>query len=144
MRPATTAREYHQDPKVVNAIICLLARLGVLPHTYLLEVRGARSGRLRTTPVTLVEDNERWLVAPYGVRAWVRNVRANPAGRLLRGRHALVVRFEEVGPDDAAPVLQKYWRQVRVTRPYFAVGPNPDEADFRQVAHAHPVFRVIS
>jgi len=47
-------------------VISLLVRLGLLPHTYPLEVEGARTGQLRTMPVTLVENGERWLVAPYG------------------------------------------------------------------------------
>ena len=121
----------------------MIVRLGLMPRTYLLETRGARSGRRRTTPVTLVEDGERWLVAPYGVRPWVRNVRASRAGRLLRGRHTLDARFEEVDADESAPVLQRYWHQVPLTRPYFDVGTSPELSDFRRVAAAHPVFRVI-
>jgi hypothetical protein len=48
-----------------------------------------------------------------------------------------------VGPDEAAAVLQRYWRQVPTTRPYFGVGDNPDLADFRRIAHERPVFRAI-
>ena len=124
-------------------MISALVRLGLLPHTYLLEVRGARTGKLRTIPVTLVENGEQWLVAPYGERPWVRNVRASGSGRLIRRGRAATVRFEEAGPDEAAPVLQRYWRLVRGTRLYFDVGAAPVIEDFRRVAAAHPVFRVI-
>jgi deazaflavin-dependent oxidoreductase (nitroreductase family) len=121
-----------------------MVRLGLMPHTYLLQVRGARTGELRTTPVTLVEEEAgRWLVAPYGERPWVRNVRATGGGHLSRGGRRVPVRFEEVGPQEAAPVLQRYWRDVRVTRPHFDVGPTPELADFQRVAAGHPVFRVI-
>ena len=137
------ARQYRRDPRVVNAVISALVRLGLLPHTYLLDVRGARTGKLRTIPVTLVENGEKWLVAPYGERPWVRNVRASGSGRLIRRGRAATVRFEEAGPDEAAPVLQRYWRLVRGTRLYFDVGAAPVIEDFRRVAAAHPVFRVI-
>ena len=137
------ARPYRRDPRVVNALISVLIRLGLVPHTYLLQVKGARTGKLRTLPVTLVENGERWLVAPYGERPWVRNVRAGGAGRLIRGGRAVTVRLEEVGPDEAAPVLQRYWRYVRGTRQYFDVGAAPGIEDFRRVAAAHPAFRVI-
>jgi deazaflavin-dependent oxidoreductase (nitroreductase family) len=135
---------YRRIPGPIDAAIRVIVRLGLMPHTYLLETRGVRSGRRRTTPVTLVEDEGRWLVAPYGVRAWVRNVRASRAGRLRRGRRTLDVRFEEVDADQAATVLQRYWQQVSITRPYFDVGASPDLAAFRRVVPAHPVFRVIS
>src|SRR6266567_9256635 len=136
------AKKVHMNARyrAGNAIASLLTRLGLLPHTYLLEVTGARSGKLRKVPVTLMENGDRWLVAPYGERAWVRNVHANPRGRLRRGRHASEVRFEEVGPDDAAPVLRRYWQEVPLTRPNFEVGENPDVDDFRRIAGAHPVF----
>jgi hypothetical protein len=41
------------------------------------------------------------------------------------------------------PVLQRYWQQVKGTRPYFGVGDNPELDDFRRIAPEHPVFRVI-
>jgi deazaflavin-dependent oxidoreductase (nitroreductase family) len=139
------ATKYRRNARVraVNALVGLLTRLGFLPHTYLLEVRGARSGRLRTVPVTLVENGDRYLVAPYGERAWVRNVRANPRGRLIRGGRAVDIGFEELGPDEAAPVLQQYWQQVPTTRSYFGLSDDPDLDDFRRIAPERPVFRVI-
>ena len=42
--------------KVVNLNIRALLRLGMtLPHTYLLSVRGRKTGATYSTPVTLVE-----------------------------------------------------------------------------------------
>lgn len=51
--------------RVVNALVMALLRWGFGPrHTYLLTVRGRKSGRLCSTPVTLVEQHgQRWLVA---------------------------------------------------------------------------------
>ena len=64
--------------RLINWVIGVLLRLGVSPpHTYLLTVRGRKSGQPYSTPVTLVEEaGERWLVAPYGEVGWVRNARA--------------------------------------------------------------------
>jgi F420H(2)-dependent quinone reductase len=129
--------------RVGQTLMGALVRLGVVPHTYRLRVTGARTGMQRSVLVTLIENGERWLVAPYGPRGWVHNVRAHPAGRLVRGFRAADVRFEEVGPDVAAPVLLRYWRDVSLTRPYFDVGPEPTVDDFRRVAPQHPVFRVV-
>jgi len=140
------AKEYRRNAlaRTEQALMRLLVPLGIVPHTYLLEVRGARSGRLRTVPVTVVENGGRWLVAPYGERAWVRNVRASGAGRLRRGRRTTDVRLEEVGPEEAAPVLQRYWRVASAARPYFDVGARPELDDFRRVVGSHPVFRVLA
>jgi len=53
-----------------NAIIGMLARAGIGP-VHLLTTRGRKTGRPRTNPVTLVEqDRQRWLVAPYGAVSW--------------------------------------------------------------------------
>src|SRR5215467_10578146 len=79
--PAKTYRR-NALARAEEALMRVLVSLGIVPHTYLLEVRGARSGRLRTVPVTVVENGGRWLVAPYGERAWVRNVRASGADLL--------------------------------------------------------------
>jgi deazaflavin-dependent oxidoreductase (nitroreductase family) len=84
-----------------------LLRLGIAPKgTYLLTVRGRRSGRLYSTPVVLVgQGNQRWLVAPYGEVNWVRNARAAGRVTLSRGRRSETVKVIELGPDESAPVL---------------------------------------
>ena len=71
----------------VNALVRVLLGWGLGPrHTYLLTVRGRKSGRLYSTPVTLVEQRgQRWLVAPYGEVAWVRNARATRSSRMGSG-----------------------------------------------------------
>jgi deazaflavin-dependent oxidoreductase (nitroreductase family) len=106
-------------------VIGVLLRLGVTPpHTYLLTVRGRKSGRLHSTPVTLVEEaGNRWLVAPYGEVGWVRNARAAEQVALTRSRRLETVRIEELSAEDAAPVLKKYLAQVPVVRPFFDVTP---------------------
>ena len=44
---------------------------------YLLTVRGRKSGRLRTVPIVLLEqDGKRYLAATYGSVNWVYNLRA--------------------------------------------------------------------
>src|SRR5947209_16737991 len=92
--------------RVVNAVITPLTRLGLAGrHTYLLTVRGRKTGRPHSTPVTLVENGERWLVAPYGEVSWVWNARAAGEVTLQRAGRAQTVRIEEVGPQEAAPVL---------------------------------------
>jgi hypothetical protein len=65
-----------------NAIVGVLARLGVGP-AQLLTTRGSRTGRPHTVPVVPVEHEGRtWLVAPYGPVAWVRNAREDERVRL--------------------------------------------------------------
>ncbi len=95
--------------RAVNGVVRGLLRVGLGPrHTYLLGVRGRRTGRFHATPVTLVEEKgKRWLVAPYGEVAWVRNARA--AGQVTpsrRGQSEQVAIFE-VEPAEAAPVLKR-------------------------------------
>ena len=127
-----------------NTMMVALLRLGLGPkHNYLLTTRGRKTGRLHTTPVTLVEeDGQRWLVAPSGVVGWVRNVRASGEATLGRGRRSERVRAEEVDAPLAAPVLKRYLQQEPIVRPFFDVEPDSDIADFAAEASRHPVFAV--
>lgn len=130
--------------RAVNRLVRLLLRLGSGPGgTYLLTVPGRRSGAARSTPVTLVEeDGRRWLVAPYGEVAWVRNVRAAGKATLTRGGHTNEIAAREVGAEEAAPVLKLYVTRVPITRPYFDVRPESDLSAFRAEAPRHPVFAI--
>lgn len=127
-----------------NALYGRLLGLGVtLGSSYLLTVPGRKTGKPRTTPVTLIEnDSGRWLVAPYGPVDWVRNVRVAGTVTLSRGRHREQRRAVEVGPEEAAPILREYLRRVPVVRPYFDVRPESPLVDFVAEAHHHPVFRL--
>jgi deazaflavin-dependent oxidoreductase (nitroreductase family) len=138
------ASTYRLSPgrRAANRLVRLLLKLGLMPGpTYLLTVPGRRTGRPLSTPVTLVEEGaERWLVAPYGDVAWVRNVRAAGQVTLSRGRRVESVSIRELSPADAAPVLQRYVSRVPITRPYFDASPDSPLAAFEAEAPRHPVF----
>lgn len=131
--------------KVVNWLVRALLSVGLgPPRTYLLTVRGRKSGQPRSTPVTLVvEGEERWLVAPYGAVGWVRNARAAGRVTLRRRGRAETVRIVELGPQESAAVLRRYVTEVPITRPFFDVSPDSPLDAFRVEARRHPVFRIL-
>jgi len=82
-------REFRRSgaDRVGDAVFSILARAGIGP-AHLLTTRGRTTGRARTAPVILVvQDQQRWLVAPYGAVSWVLNARAAvlPGGQGLAG-----------------------------------------------------------
>jgi deazaflavin-dependent oxidoreductase (nitroreductase family) len=127
-----------------NMLIAPLARLGLAgKRTHVLTVRGRKTGRRYSTPVQLVfEDGERWLVAPYGERSWVRNARAAGEVELTRALRTERVRVEEVDAETAAPILREYLRKTPVTKPYFDASAESPLEEFAAEASRHPVFRV--
>jgi deazaflavin-dependent oxidoreductase (nitroreductase family) len=131
--------------RLANASIKPLVRLGLGGRrTYILTVRGRRTGRSHSTPVTLVENGERWLVAPYGEVSWVRNARAAGELTLSRAGRSETLRIEEVGPEQAAPILREYLKQVAIARSYFDVTSDGPLEEFKAEAPRHPVFRLAS
>jgi deazaflavin-dependent oxidoreductase (nitroreductase family) len=131
--------------RLVNAVVKGLLRVGVAGgHTYLLSVPGRRTGRTYSTPIILIEDGERWLVAPYGAVSWVRNARAAGRATLSRGRRRETIKVSEVGPQESAPVLREYLRRVSVVRPFFDALPDSPLEAFVAEAGRHPVFRIES
>ena len=128
----------------LNALVRPLARLGLAGRsTHVLTVPGRESGRLWSTPVSLVEhDSERWLVAPYGERNWVKNARAAGRVELRRGRRRERLAVEEVDAEQAVPVLREYYRRFRVTRSLFDVTLEATHDEWLAEAPRHPVFRL--
>jgi deazaflavin-dependent oxidoreductase (nitroreductase family) len=123
-----------------------LARLGLAgKRTHVLTVRGRTSGRRYSTPVQLVlgERGERWLVAPYGEREWVKNARAAGEVELTRARRTTRYRIEELGPEEAAPVLREYLRTTPIVKTYFTAAPDAALEEFAAEAGDHPVFRLV-
>ncbi len=142
------AKTYQLGPRrrAVNVLMKPLVRLGIGgKSTYLLTTIGRRIGQERTTPVILVEiDGERWLVSPYGLVAWVHNVRAQPEVVLRHGRREETLHAKEVDPIEAGPVLKRYLRNARVTAPFFDANSNDPVETFIEEAPRHPVFRLTA
>jgi deazaflavin-dependent oxidoreductase (nitroreductase family) len=130
--------------RLLNALVRPLARLGLAPHVYVLTVPGRKTGEPHSTPVRLIENGTRWLVAPYGEVGWVRNARAAGSVTLGRRGRSQQLAIEEVGRDEAAPVLREYVRKVPVVRPYFEAGKDSPLEAFAAEAARHPVFRLGS
>ncbi len=129
-----------------NFLIAPAARLGLAGRrTHVLTVRGRKSGRSYSTPVQLVlDDGARWLVAPYGVREWVKNARAAGEVELTRARRTRRHRIEEVGAEEAAPVLREYLRTTPIVKAFFDADADAPIERFVAEADSHPVFRLLS
>jgi deazaflavin-dependent oxidoreductase (nitroreductase family) len=132
--------------RALNALVRPLARLGVTgPRTHLLTVRGRKTGKPWSTPVSIVQKRDgRWLVAPYGDRNWVKNARAAGWVELRRGRRYEHLAVRELSPEAAVPVLREYLRLGRVTRRFFDVTLASSRDEWLAEAPQHPVFELVS
>lgn len=128
----------------LNLVVRPLARLGLTgPRTHLLTVVGRSTGKPWSTPISIVrEGGQRWLVAPYGERNWVKNARAAGWVELRRGGRRERLEVEELSPADAVPVLRRYYELGMVTRPFFDVSLASSDEAWLAEAPRHPVFRL--
>jgi len=143
------ATTYHVNfaDRVEAALITALLRAGLkMGTTSLLIVRGRKSGQPHTVLVVLVEEEgRRFLVAPYGVVQWVRNIRAAGTATLTRGRHAEQITVTELEAREAAPVLKQYLSRVSGgVRSYFDAGRDSPLEAFEREASRHPVFQITA
>jgi deazaflavin-dependent oxidoreductase (nitroreductase family) len=130
--------------RIVNRVMTQMIRFNFAPpQTYLLMVRGRKSGKPHTTPVTLVQENgKRWLVALYGEVGWVKNARSAGRVTLMRGKNSETVAIHEIADGERAPILKKYMHLEPIVRPYFKAGPDSPLEIFAAEAANHPVFLV--
>jgi deazaflavin-dependent oxidoreductase (nitroreductase family) len=142
-------KTYHVNvaDRVEMVLLTALLRAGVkMGTTSLLTVRGRKSGQPHTVPVVLVEqDGQRWLVAPYGVVQWVRNIRAAGTAMLTRGRRSETISVTELPAQEAAPVLKQYLLHVSGgVRSYFDARKDSPVEAFEREAPRHPVFQIAA
>ncbi|HEY8989298.1 MAG TPA: nitroreductase/quinone reductase family protein, partial [Candidatus Limnocylindrales bacterium] len=92
----------------------LFLRLGLkIGSQHLLSIPGRRSGKLRSTPVSIVTvDGVRYIVAAFSEVDWVKNARAAGIGLLTRGRVQERVRIVELPVEERPVVLREFLRQV--------------------------------
>jgi F420H(2)-dependent quinone reductase len=74
----------------------------------------------------------------------VRNVRANPQGRLRVGRRVENFTATELPDDEKPPLLREYLRRWKweVGAFFGGVGPDSSDEELRRIAPDHPVFRI--
>lgn len=141
------AKEYQVTSmlRFANGIMMWLLRRGVnMPGMALLTLRGRRSGKVYSIPVQPVEEGgKRWLVSPYGVTNWVKNVRTTGQAGLRWGGRDQTVRLREVDAATAAPILKLYLGRTAIVRPYFDVLPEASLEAFTAEAPRHPVFQIV-
>lgn len=142
-------KTYHVNvaDRIESALIMALLRAGVkMGTTSLLTVRGRKSGQPHTVPVVLVEQNsKRWLVAPYGVVQWVRNIRVAGTATLTRGHRSEAITVTELSAQEAAPVLKQYLSHVSGgVRSYFDARRDAPIEVFEREASRHPVFQITA
>jgi deazaflavin-dependent oxidoreductase (nitroreductase family) len=131
---------------VFNPAVAGLTRLGIsLAGSRVLEVRGRKTGEWRRTPVNPLDfEGARYLVAPRGSTQWVKNLRANPAGRLQVGRRTEQFTAVEVPDVEKEPLLRAYLERWKweVGAFFGGVGPDSTVEELTRIAPDHPVFRV--
>jgi deazaflavin-dependent oxidoreductase (nitroreductase family) len=144
---------YRRPPALYRRLQALGVRLvarGFVPETVVvLEVRGRRSGKTRSTVVvrTRHEGND-YLVALAGESEWVRNVRAAAGRAVIRHGHAQRVELVEVPRERRAPILWAYlhrpgWSSpAQEARHYFGLHPDPTVAEIESIVDRYPVFKI--
>ncbi len=130
--------------RLINWIFSVLTRLGAgASYRRVLTVRGRKTGKLRSTPVDVIEyAGSSWLVAPYGRVNWVQNALAAGQVTLSRGGHSQRFTAVAAGAGEATPVLRKYITEIRFTRPYFDAEPDAANDAIAAELPAHPVLRL--
>jgi len=96
--------------KILNPITTALMRLGVRPdpRMALLTIRGRKSGRDRTVPIGVFDQNgRRYVVAAFGEVNWVLNLRAAGEATITQGRRTGRYAAEQVQGEEAALVLRQ-------------------------------------
>jgi deazaflavin-dependent oxidoreductase (nitroreductase family) len=102
--------------KPANKVFIQMSRWGMSfggESPVVLTVRGRKSGRERSTPVTpMTVDGQEYVVAGFPGADWVANVRAAGQATLARGRNVRRVQMVELSAEDARPVLRAFPTEV--------------------------------
>lgn len=131
--------------KAANRLIIALNRLGVVIGTqHVLTIPGRKTGKLRSTPVSVLMVGGTRYIVTVTQTDWAKNARAAGWGYLGRGRMTERVALFELPVAERGPILREFPRQVPHGVQYFErmLGlPNDPEA-FAAAAPRCPVFRV--
>ena len=131
--------------RLFNKAFGILVGLGLgLPHNFLLEVRGRRTGRRYSVPVNVLElDGRRFLVAPRGSTSWVKNALESGTVVLAKGRRREELRVRPLSAEEKPAVLKAYLDHFKLAvQRYFPVPAGSPEAAFQPLVDRYPAFEL--
>jgi deazaflavin-dependent oxidoreductase (nitroreductase family) len=137
--PSFTAR-------VVNRSYGWITSLGFgLPNSYLLQVAGRKTGKVRSVPVNVLSYNGKlFLVATRGHTQWSRNALVNRNVTLKRGRLRTQFRLRVVQDAEKPKVLKAYVNRFhRISGRFFPLSASSPSSAFAPIAARYPVFELI-
>ncbi len=132
--------------RIFNRAFGVLVGMGLgLPHNYLVQVRGRKSGKIYSTPIDLLElGGKRYLVAPRGRTQWVRNAEAAGEVMLKKGRTRLRYRIRAIPDESKLELLKAYLDRFKTTvQRYFPVPAGSPPQAFVAIAGNYPVFELL-
>ena len=139
IRPSFPAR-------VVNRLYGWITGIGFgRPNSYLLQVSGRKTGKIRSVPVNVLSYNGKlFLVATRGHTQWSRNALANRNITLKRGRLRTEFRLREVLDAEKPKILKAYVNRFhRMSGRFFPLPASAPSGAFLPIAARYPVFELI-
>src|SRR6266481_6595801 len=138
-RPATAMEQFF------NRTFGFLVGLGLSPaYSYLLEVKGRKSGRVYSTPVNLHEVNgKQFLVAPRGRTQWVRNAEAAGEVTLKKRGRRRTYKLRPLADSEKPEILKSYlMRYSGAVQRFFPMRPDAPLEAFAEIAAGYPAFEL--
>jgi deazaflavin-dependent oxidoreductase (nitroreductase family) len=118
-RPDPRERFARQFFRMVNPLARWMMSVGIPTgsRNVLLTVRGRRSGRPRTTPLSMLElDGRRFVQASYSEDGWVLNLRAAGQATLTDHGRGIAVQTVELAPQEGAAIIRRALEPYRRSR----------------------------
>ena len=139
-----------EEPSFLDRLLSrafgLLVGLGFgRSHSYLLQVRGRKSGRMYSTPVNVLLHRKRlYVVASRGQSQWVRNARTGGYVMLRKGRRCEAFPVRALPHEERAEILKAYVDRFGVAaQRYFPIPAGSSVEDFVPLARHYPVFELV-
>lgn len=132
--------------KVMNKVFVWMQRRGRVVGTIrVLTVRGRKTGKPQTTPVSPLTVDGQTYVTGFDGSDWVKNARAAGAAELAEGKRKQSVKLIELPENERGPVLREFPVEVphgvdMYVKYGLVEGPTPD--DFEAAAPRVTVFRI--
>src|SRR5579859_304961 len=146
----STEDHFFVRPSVIergfNRLFGAMVAMGLgLPHNYLLQVRGRKSGKLYSAPIDLLEtDGRKFLVCPRGRSQWVRNAEASGRVTLKKRFARHEYRLRPVADAEKPAVLKGYLDRFKTTvQRYFPLPAGSPADAFAACADRYPVFELL-